>query len=116
MTNSVKNFVDLAVAIIKGDDAEAKAIKIQSRASKIVKSQLSAYELEKSSAEDTVEEAKENYNLALVNNGEVITNNESYLQGLVDATAVLEAAEEKLAETMENIQMFQDALNTINKS
>lgn len=113
MANSVKTFIELAVAIIKGDDAEAKAIKIQQRAKRNLEAQLAGYNLSKNTAEDDLEMAKENYDNALVNNGELITDNDAYLDNLVAAHDKVETAQSALDVINDNINMFNTALARI---
>lgn len=96
--NKMNAFMKEFVAIIKGDDAEAKAAKVWRQAESGLKVQIANLEGDIINKEDAVLQAEENLANARVNYGKEITDRRSYVQNLLnaqdklnDVTAELEA-------------------------
>lgn len=83
MSDSLKQaslFLSLVVAVIKGDDAQAKAIKIQKKAIAGLTAQIAIKNAATLTLEDNVEQAEEALALGRINNGEAITNIDDYIK------------------------------------
>lgn len=97
----VSQFVKLVVAVIKGDDAEATAIKIQRKGSAALRAQIAIKQAEMLNCEDKLESAIEVQQKARINNGKLITDsNEAYIGRLIEAD--------------NNVVDAQDAIETLN--
>ena len=91
--SKISTFVALTVALLKGDEAQAVAIKNQSKATSILENQLNSQKFELGELKEELAEIEEKANLSLINNGKVITSSdkENYIQGILNAEeAVLE--------------------------
>lgn len=91
--SKISTFVALTVALLKGDEAQAVAIKNQSKATSILENQLNSQKFELGELKEELAEIEEKANLSLINNGKVITSadKENYIQGILNAEeAVLE--------------------------
>lgn len=92
----MSNFVSKIVSIIKGDDAEAIAKKIQKKAQAGIKAQIAVKEAHTLVVEEKVEAAQEDADMALVNYGNSITNNDSYIENLLRTNQAVESAKKAL--------------------
>lgn len=108
VASTLKGFVALAVATIKGDDAEVIALKIQKKANNILTTQISMQNLALNSAEEALETAEENFQNALINRGELISNNEQYIERLQLAHLEVEAAKEEIEAIKETISQLEE--------
>ena len=111
--SKMNSFVKSFVAIITGDDAEAKAQKAYRQALSGLKSQISSLEGDTVNFEDRLEEAKEAQAKARVNNGEPITDRDQYVENLFDAKNDLTEAEQELEEHKARIDFLKEELNTL---
>lgn len=111
----VKSFVELFIAKITGDDAKAVAIKNQKKATAIFKAEIARREAVLFQFEENVETAQEDVEDALINNGESIADNQSYLNNNVEAELRLEAAKEELKEEKAIIAFLKKKLEFISK-
>lgn len=112
----MKKYVQLFVALVTGDNAEANGIKNQNKAISLIKAQLAIKEAEKISLEEDVETAKEEQIAARLNGGELIGKNGSiFLQNLIDAQHNLQKAIEQVDNINREIQFFEEELAEINK-
>ena len=111
----VPNFLKLAVAIITGDDAEAKAIKIQSKAKAAIKAQIAVKQAEILDLEENLQTAKENLEKALANNGNLIDadGKERYITGLFSANEKLERAQKALDATNGDVTFLEIRLEML---
>lgn len=108
-----KSYVNEFVAIVKGDDAEAKAERSFRSNVSALKTNISSMEGDSIDLEDMVSEAKENLRLARYNNGEVTTNRGEYVKALVNAKNQLTVAEEKLENHLETLNFLRSELEAI---
>ena len=94
----MESYIEEAIALIKGDDAKALAIKNWRKSVSAFKVQLAALEGNLISKEDKVENAKEVLKKALYNNGVLIGDNrgDEYIQNLINAQNKIENAEKEL--------------------
>ena len=83
--NKLNSFCKEFVAIVKGDDVEAKAQKVWRQAESALKVQIAGLKGDVIAKEDAVANAEEALSLARVNHGNVIGNRESYVSNLIDA-------------------------------
>lgn len=90
------SFVKECIALLKGDDAEAKAQKILRAADSAFKTQIASLTGDTIALEDKVEDAKESLRLARLNGGELISDRNAYIRNLLDAKNRLSDAEEAL--------------------
>jgi hypothetical protein len=90
------SFVKECIALLKGDDAEAKAQKILRAADSAFKTQIASLTGDTIALEDKVENAKEELRLAKLNNGELISDRNNYISALLRAKNTLTDAEEAL--------------------
>lgn len=107
---SLVPFLKLAIALIKGDDAEATALRIQKRAVAALKAQIAAKEAHTLTLEDVLESALENLEKRTVNNGVLIEDNITYITELLKAQRAIKEAEEKLEDHKASILFLQNQL------
>ena len=95
----MESYIKEVAALIKGDDADALAMKIWRKSVSAFKVQLAAMEGNLISKEDKVENAKEILKKALYNNGILIADDKGdvYVQNQIDAQNRVEQAEKELA-------------------
>lgn len=115
MSKTLTNYVKEMIARIKGDDAEAIAIKNQRKAISAFKTELALKQNKVLSLEDTVEEANENLNNALLNHGKPITDRADYMDAVLDAKNNLLDAEEDLEAIHEEIEFLEKQLEYVSK-
>lgn len=111
----LKGFVAMVVAILTGDDAEVTALKIQKKGKAALKAQIAVKEAATLELEEQVEVAQEALELARVNRGEVITNNNTYISNLLGRRRDLEAAEKNLEVHLETIEFLKKELEIVSK-
>ena len=111
--SKMNSFVKSFVAIITGDDAEAKAQKAYRQALSGLKSQISSLEGDTVNFEDKLEEAKEAQANARVNNGLPITDRDKYVENLFEAKNSVTEAEQDLEEHKARIQFLKDELESL---
>lgn len=93
----VESFINQVVAIIKGDDANATAMKIWRQADSAFKVQIASLNGDLVSLEDAVANAQEHLTKRLVNYGKEITNRDQYIDNLREAKESLKKTERELA-------------------
>lgn len=106
-------FIQSVIAFIKGDDDQQVALKIQNHGSKGLAAQIAAQQAVTCDFEEEVENAKLALVKARANNGEVITNRDTYVQNLINAQSKIEQAQENLDSHIETIKFLQEQLNII---
>jgi uncharacterized protein YaiL (DUF2058 family) len=109
------SFVKEVVAILKGDDAEATGQKILRQADSALKTSIASMTGDTISLEDSVESAKENLKLSRLNNGQLISNRNSYTANLVAAQNNLIEAEETLANHKKTLAFLEEQSANLNK-
>lgn len=110
-----RNFIQVIIAKIKGDDATVRATKIQRKAIAAFKAEISVQESQLLSLEDAVENAEADVEDALINGAELITSQESYLRNYVQAQAKLEDSIDKLENLKLHIEMLREGLAKVEK-
>ena len=89
--NKLNSFAKQFVAIIKGDDAEARAAKVWRQAESAFKVQIAALGGDLIRKEDAVVQAEENLSKRLVNHGNEITDRDAYIANLISSEEALKA-------------------------
>jgi hypothetical protein len=106
--SKTKSFVKEVVALLKGDDAEATGQKILRQADSAFKTQIASLTGDTIALEDKVEEAKENVRLARLNNGQPISDRNSYISSLLTAQNRLVEAEEALESHLDKLLFLKE--------
>ena len=106
--NKLNSFAKQFVAIIKGDDAEAKAAKVWRQAESAFKVQIAALGGDLIRKEDAVTQAEEDLSKRLVNNGNEITDRDAYIANLISAKESLKQAEKQLLAHKETIAFLEE--------
>lgn len=107
--------LDLILSYLKGDNEEVKAVKIEKKAKALFKIQISRMENALLRAQDKVEEAKENYNKALVNDGSIEFSEEDYVNRVIKARQEILDAEENLSHTYETLEFLKETYASFDK-
>src|SRR5574344_1891504 len=102
--NKLNSFAKQFVAIIKGDDAEAKATKVWRQAESAFKVQIAALGGDLIRKEDSVSQAEEKLAKALVNGGNEITDRDAYIANLI-------SAQESLRQSQKNLTAHKETIN-----
>lgn len=111
----VSLFVKLALAIIKGDDAQAIAIKIQRSAIAALTAQIAAKVYHTLVLEDELEKTEEAFISARVNGGEKIIDTSLYIRNLLTARRNKTLALEALDYHKEEIKFLEEELEIAKK-
>lgn len=106
--SKLNSFCKEFVAIIKGDDAEVRAQKAWRQCESGLKVQIAALKGDVIAKEDKVENAKEALGLARVNNGQLISDRETYVANLIDAKNRLTKAEKELEQHNAQIAFLEE--------
>lgn len=99
-------FTKAVVLRIKGDEADAAAVKIERKAKSAFNSQISALEARKVD----LEQKKEDADLALENavyTDKPIENGEYYIQNIKAARTALDRVEEEVEAVIDSIEFYQ---------
>lgn len=110
---SAFNFVKIAVAYMKGDDVEVKALKIKAKAMGVLRGQIAIKEANLFDLQEGLEVALENQSSVRVNHGEPFSKGEIYVQNLFSAQEAVEVAEEKLEVLKAQIEFLKEELAII---
>lgn len=113
--NKVKSFVKQFVAVVKGDDAEARGQKVLRQADSALQSQIASLTGDTITLEDRLSSAKEAQDLARVNGGSTISSRESYVRNLLDAKNNVTLAEEALKAHKEKIAFLKEELEALSQ-
>lgn len=99
-TVKVKTFVKEFVALVKGDDAEVVAAKVQRKAESALETRLSVINGKIGDAKDRVKDCEENLVKARLNYGNEISSDsygrDNYVDKLITATIQLDKANSEL--------------------
>ena len=104
----LNSFAKQFVAIIKGDDAEAKAAKVWRQAESAFKVQIAALSGDLIRKEDAVSQAEESLAKKLVNGGNEITDRDQYIANLISAKELLKSAEKQLVAHKNTIAFLEE--------
>jgi len=103
--SKVSKFVQEVVAVIKGDDAQALALKIERKAKSAFSSQIASLNAAIVDQEDVVESALDSYHKALYPETQ-IEDGRTYVKAIADAKAKLDSEQEKLETLQESLSFF----------
>ena len=106
--NKLNSFAKQFVAIIKGDDAEAKAAKVWRQAESAFKVQIAALGGDLIRKEDAVVQAEENLAKRLVNNGNESTDRDAYIADLLSAQEFLRDSQKNLTAHKDTIEFLEE--------
>ena len=98
-------FVKEVTARIKGDEATVVAAKNARKANSAFDAQLALLKSKQVDQENAVEDAKEALNSAQFPTS-LVKDNNSYIQGIVNAQSLLDSAEDSLASIKKAIEYF----------
>ena len=105
---TTNSFVKQFIALVKGDEAEVKALKIWRQAESAFKVQIAALGGDLIRKEDSVSQAEETLAKKLVNNGNEIADRDQYISNLIQAKENLRQAEKQLAAHKETIAFLEE--------
>ena len=106
-------FLATAMAYITGDSDTAKALKIQKYAISGLKTQIANMEGETISKQEAIDDAKEAFNKAFVNNGQLMSaasDRTQYVKNLISAQEAVENAKEALENHLATIAFLKEQL------
>lgn len=109
--STLSKFVQATVAFLTGDTDTTLALKNERLASAAIRGQLSALEGELVNNEVAVEKAQEDFKKAIYPTS-LITNQETYVAGILSAQERLDEATEKLDSTKKTIDYLKDLSKT----
>jgi epoxyqueuosine reductase QueG len=113
MENTSK-FVASVVALLKGDNAEQTAVKIQSQMTLGFDTQLALKKGERADLENTVEQAKTAVSVALANGGKEVRNRPQAIGAYLQAKDALEDAEARLAHLDKEVKWLEEGKAEVN--
>ena len=105
---TTNSFVKQFIALVKGDEAEVKALKIWRQAESAFKVQIAALGGDLIRKEDSVSQAEEKLAKALVNGGNEINDRDQYIANLISAKESLKQAEKQLSAHKETIAFLEE--------
>lgn len=111
--STVKSFVKSFVALVSGDDNTVKAEKAFRQAQSALKTQISSLNGDTIQLEDAVETAKEAKASARVNNGQPISDRNTYVENLLVADNNVTKAEKALETHKKKISFLEAELKAL---
>ena len=108
--SNLKSFVDQFVAAVEGDNAKVLAEKTYRQRKSALTSHISSYQGDTIDHEDNLSSAKENFEKARINFGEVIVDRQAYISQLMAAKRNVLDAKESLEDHLEMIDFLKKEL------
>ena len=105
---TTNSFVKQFIALVKGDETEVRALKIWRQCESAFKVQIAALGGDLIRKEDAVTQAEEKLAKALVNNGNEITDRDTYIVNLI-------SAQESLRQSQKNLTAHKDTIEFLEK-
>lgn len=102
-------FLDRVIALVKGDDATAKAAKIQKKAKSLLKIEISQLENQILKQEDIISDCKEAYENSVMNDGSTDFNDD-YVEVLTVRYNAWKEAEDELSRMKEQLEFYKEVL------
>lgn len=99
-------FITKVVAKIKGDEPEAKAIRIQTKAKAAFNTQIALLESKKAESENTLDDARVSLDNAIY--PETLGDSTVYIRGIKIAQEMVDAAADDLEAIEESITYYKD--------
>lgn len=109
----LKSTVKLIIAKLKGDDVEATAIKIVSRAESVLTAELANYAYRRHTLTDALEKAEERAKDALMNNCQENVVREDYISNILFAENAITIAKEALEQHDEEVKLIERKLKEL---
>lgn len=113
--NTVKSFVKQFLAAVKGDTDEVAAQKALRQANSALSTQISILEGDLVNKEDAVTAAEDALSKAVVNNGNPITNRDSYVENLLYSKNSVTTAKEALDNHKAKIEFLKEQKDALDK-
>jgi predicted nucleic acid-binding Zn-ribbon protein len=110
---TISSFVKQFIATVKGDDVTAQAEKVFRQATSALNTQISSLEGDLIGLEDSLSDAKEALVLKRVNNGNSISDRNSYVSSLFTAKNSVTSAEEALDKHKAKITFLKEELKAL---
>ena len=104
---TTNSFVKQFIALVKGDEAEVRALKIWRQCESAFKVQIAALGGDLIRKEDAVTQAEENLAKRLVNNGSEITDRDAYISNLISAQEALRQSQKNLTAHKDTIEFLE---------
>lgn len=114
----IKNGVRLFIAMMKGDDVEAKAIRHNAKCESAIELALYSKKYQKLQLQEDLIVAEEEQKVALINGGALIKtkeDGEAYVKALLEAEKDVIEAKDALAELETQVTCLEKALKDLNK-
>ena len=105
--NKLNSFAKQFIALVKGDETEAKAAKVWRQAESAFKVQIAALGGDLIRKEDAVTQAEEKLAKALVNDGNEITDRDTYIANLISAQEALRQSQKNLTAHKDTIEFLE---------
>jgi hypothetical protein len=109
----VKSFVKQFISTVKGDEVGVQAEKCFRAASSALNTQISSLGGDTIQLEDKVTDAKEAHTSARINNGQSITNRNTYVENLLTSKNNVTIAEKNLKSHIEKIDFLKAELKAL---
>lgn len=113
-TANTSKFVASVIGLLKGDNAEQTAVKIQSQMSLGFDMQLALKDGERADLADRVDQAEQAVARALANNGKPVSNRSATIGEYFAAKDALETAKEDLAQVDKEIKWLEEGKAEVN--
>lgn len=108
-----KSTIKKLLAVIQGDNDEVKALKLQKRIIAALKVEVAKMESEVLGGEMLLEKANTDYEAALLNNGELNFDPDTYISNLATAKNQVIQAETKIEEYLATLNILKEALQSV---
>lgn len=102
-------FLDRVIAFVKGDDATAKAAKIQKKAKSLLKIEISQLENQILKQEDVISDCREAYEDSVMNGGSTDFKDD-YVEVLTEKYNAWKEAEDELTQMKEQLEFYKKVL------
>lgn len=112
--NKIINFIDLTMAILTGDDNKVIAAKNWRKADSAFTSHIANLKGKTVELEDNLQEAQENFKLALANNGKPISNSKDYITNVIQARNNVTLAQTTLDDHNEELRTLTEIHEGLN--
>lgn len=106
-------FMKLVIAKIKGDDAEAQAIKVQKSVTNALKAEISVKESALFKAENKLENIIEKQSNVLINEGKRVEDDEGYINALIKSETEVKIQKKNVKQLKETVDFLKEKLTMI---
>lgn len=109
----MNHFMRLVLAKIKGDDAEAQAIKVKKSVTNALKAEIGVKTSVLFKAENELENIIEKHNDVLINHGNRVDNDEKYINNLIESEQRVKAQKKQVKQLEETINFLKEKLQLV---